>query len=608
MKQTNIRKAVLLICLLGIVVCLLLFLPQIRQFIIKLTEQLILGRELLSHRYGHSVLLLLAIYGFLFFTVLFFLNCKYKIDYLRHFFQITGGLLYSGETRISGIEIGKTITSSLINKLKGNCWLVFSVCIVFIVNLVFFTTAHPIVPYDLDDWLSLSSFRHPVPFAEAWNPSRVFPGVFGPLAGLFAAYIVNPVLGDYLTSISFTIALIMAGFTTIFYWSLYRLFLTLSGDKMVSILSGLIILCLYFSFFKTQKEGSQYMLHAGNFCTYFYYTIPNLLNSICVCLLMHYAVCGTNISGKGLGRKTFGVFAIALYFAIFSILFSCIILAVYCFWKLLITALHKDKLTKDLSLIIILACFFIYASIEFIGERAETTKKSIDYYSFFSLGYLRQCKEAFVNLLGLIRQIHKGLLFLTVSINIFAMILLSINMANDKNKPLVKTGIISLLSFSSLVPAMVILTGKTSHSDAGGVLYMYCIFFYYILFSVLSLVYLVTRFKKQHVLSFILAFVFLEATNTDKPYSNQSDYSSVYFGHGITTQQKIDITNKWIEQLKFADENQAESVIISIPESSGVFWPLADLESFSRALYVHGIISRKITIITQPDRKMTDEL
>jgi hypothetical protein len=608
MKQTNARKTVMLICLFGVLICLLLFMPQFRQIIIELIEKLVPGRGLDYQRYWNSVFMLLAIYGFVFLTVLIFLNYKYKINYSKHLFQMTNGLLYSGEAGISGIDTGKTITSTLINKFKSNIWLIFSICIVFIIILVFFTAAHPVVPYDRDDWLTLSNFRHPFPFTSAWNPSRVFPEVLGPLAGLFAAYIVNPVLGDYLASISFTIALVMAGFTTFFYLSLYRLFLTLSGDKIVSILSGLIILCLYFSFFKSQIEGSQYMLYAYNLCTYFYYTIPNLLNSFFVCLLMRYAVCGTYISGKGLGKKTFGVFVIALYFAIFSMLFSVIILAVYCFWKLLVAAIQKEKLTKNLVLIIILVGFFVYAGIEFIGGRAEATLGRIDFYSFFSFGYLRRCKEAFMNLLGLIGQIHKGLLFLTVIINIFAMILLSFNMANDKNKPLVKTGIISLLCFCSLVPVMMILTGKTGYSVAGNIMYMHGIFFYYILFSILSLVYIVTKFRKQAVLSFFLALIFLEATNTNYPYSDQSDYTIAYFGHWLTPQQRIDINNKWIEQVKFADKSRAGSVIITIPESYHGLWPLGDLKLFSRALYLHGIISHEIEIITQPDRKMTDEL
>jgi hypothetical protein len=607
MKQPNARKAVMLICLLGIAACVLLFLPQIRQIVIRLMAQLINNQLLLvRERYMNSALILLAIYSFVVFSILFFLNCKYKINYSKHFSQMTNGFLYSEETETSGIETGKTITSTLINKLRSNSWLIFSICIVFIIILVFFTTAHPIVPYDGDDWGYLGSFRHPVPFVSAWNPSRVFPEVLEPLAGLFAAYIVNPVLGDYLTSISFTVALIMAGFTTFFYWSLYRLFLTLSGSKMVSILSGLIILCLYFSFFKTQKEGSQYMLHAINLNTYFCYTIPSLLNSILVCLLMHYAICGTHISGEGLGKKTFCVFALALYFAIFSMMFSVIIMAVYCFWKLLIAIIHKERLTKNYILIIILTAFFVCASIEFVGDRAESTKRMIN-YSFSSLGHLLQCKEAFMNLLGLIGQIHKGLLFLTVGINIFAIILLSFNMADDKNKPLVKTGIISLLSFCSLVPAMVMLTGITGYYVADSIMYMYSIFFYYILFSILSLVYIVTKLRKQAVLAFFLALIFLGATNTKNPYSNQNDYSYEYFGHGITTQQKIDFASKWIEQMKFADKNRAESVIISIPESR-TDWPLARLETFSNTLYVHGITSRKIAIIIQPDREMTDNL
>jgi hypothetical protein len=619
MKQSTVRKTIMLICLFGIVVCLLLFIPQIRQIIIRLAGQLFRGREVANQRPWNNFLIDTAIFACVFLTVLLFLNWKYKIDYSKYFinyskyfFTMTYGSLYSGETEISCIETDKTITSTLMNKLKSNGWLVFSICIVFIIILVFFTSAHPIVPYDGDDWYTLSTFRHPVPLASGsdWNPSRVFPEVLGPLAGLFAAHIVNPVLGDYLASISFTVALIMAGFTTIFYWSLYRLFLTLSGSKMISILSGLIILCLYFGFFKTQGSGSHYMLHALSLCAYFAYTIPNLLNSICVCLLMRYAIRGTHISGKGLGGKTFIIFVIALYFAIFSMLFSVIILAVYCFWKLLIAAIHKEKLTKNLILIIILVGFFIYAIIEFTGGRATNIRGTDYYYPFFSLGYLRNCKVAFMNLLSLIGRIHRGLLFLTVSINIFAMLLLGFNMADDKSKPLVKTGMISLLSFGSLLPAMVILTGEIGSHTANEIMYMYGIFFYYILFSVLSLVYILTKFRKQAILSFLLAVIFLEATNMSKPYRNQNSYSYLYFGHGITTQQKIDIVNEWIEQVKFADENRAESVIISVPESSNPDgWPYGDnLVIFSSALYAHGITSRRIKIIVQPDRAMTDKL
>ena len=612
MKQTNSRN-IILICLFVIVACLflLILMPQIRQIIINMMEHL-MGREIFSQAKWHRFLRYLSIIIIVILIVLLFLKYIFNIDYMKYFIQMTNGSLYSGKNKIPTTEISNINTPTMIEKIKNNSWLVFSVCAVFIILLVFFTVAHPIVPFDADDWLYLGGFGHPFPIIGAWNPSRVFPGVSIPFAGLFAAYIVNPILGDYLTSISFTVAVIVAIFTTVFYWSLYRLFLSITGDKIISISSGLIVLCLCFVFFKTQEEGSQYMLYAHNLCTYFFYTIPNLLNSILTCMFMHFAACGTNISIKGLGRTTFIFVAITLYFAIFSMLYSVIILAVYCFWQLFISITQKEKITKNFALIIILAGFLVYMILEFTGRRAAWTIRETGNYSFFSLEYLRHCKEALINLLGLVRQIQ-GILFVTLPINFFAIALLRFNIAEDKNKPLIKTGIISLLGFVSLIPAMVMVAGRSNPFHAGNIEYMYSIFFYYILFSMLSMIYILTKLKIAAViLPFFLVFFFLETTNTNMPYSKQPDYAIHYFGHDITTRQKIDLTNNWIEQVKIADKDHAESVTIIIPESSYPNgWPIA-LESFpgyfSQSLYVHGITSRRITILLQPDRKMTEEL
>ena len=614
MKQTKFRKNVIVLCLVGIIIFLLLLIliPQIRQIVIDLTGYS-LGRELRDQAKWHELLRLLAIIICVIFVGLLIFKYKFNIDYMKYFIHITNGVLYSGEKEIQRTKINYTNIPAIYDRLKYNGWLVFSVCALFFILLMFFTVAHPVVPYENDDWLCLSLFRHPFPNIGAWNPSRVFPEVLEPFAGVFAAYIVNPILGDYLTSISFTVALTVAIFTTFFYLSLYWLFLSITGDKTISISSGLIILCLYFVFFKTREDGSQYMLYAYNLNTYFCYTIPHLLNSILTCMFMRYAICNTRISVKELGRKTFILIAIALYFAIFSMLYSVIILAVYCFWQLLITAAHKETIKKNISLIIILAGFGVYMILEFTGARANWGMSGTGNYSFFSLEYLKHCEDALMNLLSLVRQVHKGILFVSLLINLFAIILLRLNMSEDKDKPLIKTGIISGLCFISLIPALVIVAGRSFSYHTGNIMFMYSIFFYYILFSMLSLVYILTRLKiAVIILPLLLVLFFLEATNTNKPYSDQDDYAFQYFGHGITTQQKIDLTNKWIEQVKIADKNRAESVIIYIPKSTNLVQSPISLEYFSdrfiSALYAHNIISRRIKIFLQPDPKMTDEL
>ena len=73
--------------------------------------------------------------------------------------------------------------------------------LIFLSIVIFFTTAHPLVPYDGDDWLNLSILRKTVPMTGAYNPIKVLPETLFPLVGLVAAYVVYPLIGDYILSL-----------------------------------------------------------------------------------------------------------------------------------------------------------------------------------------------------------------------------------------------------------------------------------------------------------------------------------------------------------------------------------------------------------------------
>jgi len=83
MKKNKIKIIIIIICLLGITTCLLLLIPQIRQMIIKITEQFFLGRELKDHAKWHQVLFSISIEGSilfgLFICLCIFSNHLYKI-------------------------------------------------------------------------------------------------------------------------------------------------------------------------------------------------------------------------------------------------------------------------------------------------------------------------------------------------------------------------------------------------------------------------------------------------------------------------------------------------------------------------------------------------
>jgi hypothetical protein len=82
MKLNNIRTGVIIVCVLGIAVCLLLLIPQVRQVIIEMTEQLLMGRELKDHAKWDKALFVFSIMGnipfsFIILFSIFFDRSKY---------------------------------------------------------------------------------------------------------------------------------------------------------------------------------------------------------------------------------------------------------------------------------------------------------------------------------------------------------------------------------------------------------------------------------------------------------------------------------------------------------------------------------------------------
>jgi hypothetical protein len=579
--------------------------------LVNLAEQL-LGRELQDHAKWNSVLFNLSIIGFIIFSGLL-LFIKFKLNtfiiFMRKHFLTADNEVQNNETQ-TNVQFNKKINVPILEILRNNSWLILSMCVVFIFIFVFYTIVHPIIPYHMDDWIALGGFRSLLPDASEFVSARVFSGVVLPMTGLFAAYIVNPFMNDYLVSISFTTALVSSFFIVVFYLSLYRLIFAHCRDKLISIISGLLVLCLYFAFFKTQGVGSSYMFWAESLGTYFMYTISNLLNGTLVCIFMRYSAQGTYISSETLGRKYFILLVVALYFAIFSVLFAIFILAFYCFFELMLCFLRKETKTKNLYLfVVILIGFAVYMLFEFTSTRANSGMTNIP---VFSVDFLESLQDTFKNFYWIYSRINKLVLFITLVTILLALILLLFYLAKDKNNPLVRNSLICILCMVCLFPAYMIVIAKIGSYRSGNIMYMYGIFSYYILLFVFSLIYIISKFRKiTLLLPFLLILFFVEATNGSKPYADQWDYVGDYFGHRINTQTKREFNNMWIEQIKLADKNGDESVIIHVPESSYPGnWPTPAGRSvdLSNTLYAHGIISRKIIIILQPDREMTESL
>ena len=81
--------------------------------------------------------------------------------------------------------------------------------VIALILILFFTKTCPLVPYDADDWIHLGQMRIPLPIWNGWNPSKVLPEVLMPMCGYIGAYVIYPLVGDYIFSITIAAAIIL---------------------------------------------------------------------------------------------------------------------------------------------------------------------------------------------------------------------------------------------------------------------------------------------------------------------------------------------------------------------------------------------------------------
>lgn len=199
--------------------------------------------------------------------------------------------------------------------------------LIFLSIVIFFTTAHPLVPYDGDDWLNLSILRKAVPMTGAYNPIKVLPETLFPLAGLVAAYVVSPLIGDYISAIALTSALVMAGLISLYMYLFFKLVERwLSLSDYANMLVTALFFLFHFALFYEKSSPVPYLFGSGNLTCIYHYVIPALVN-LCVVLYLARFDIAHEAMNLTPGRRSVLLFCI--YLAIFSNALSNIILAAY---------------------------------------------------------------------------------------------------------------------------------------------------------------------------------------------------------------------------------------------------------------------------------------
>lgn len=247
---------------------------------------------------------------------------------------------------------------------------------VFGFMLLFFACVHPLVLHDGDDWGYSSYSRGALPIWGYWNPSRVLPEILSPACASAAAYLVMPLTGSFNTAYTLLLAAAVSACITVYALMLMRLMQREGGcTAAAAAMLSALFLVMHFLIFRTQKTGNDHLLYSWNVNTYFFYTIPNLLNAA---LALMWAGAGGRAlrPGGGMGQ---GFLLLAVYLAVFSNLFASQILAVYAFVTLAL-ALAKTRgrgawrrtLGEHGWLLLVLALWLTAAVFDMNGGRSDS--------------------------------------------------------------------------------------------------------------------------------------------------------------------------------------------------------------------------------------------
>lgn len=465
----------------------------------------------------------------------------------------------------------------------------------FIFFFVWYTQIHPISLFDGDDWRYVSDSRSAVPIWGAWNPSRIFPEIFMPLCSGAAAYVVYPLLGNYLQAMTLTHGFVIAGFLTLYAWSFLRMMKRLFQiSDATAVFSCAFFLIGHFLIFRSELTDNTYMLFCYDLTCYYYYLVPSAVNASLVMWMMGNPGFPEFLKSRSFARK--GLLFFLLYLAIFSNLPSSAILAVYAgsvvllrffrYWK----AGWKALLRENGFYLVILGIWLVSAVFELSGGRAAAAGNS--------LGIFARLKETVYYLLMLRFSVKKTFLAVCALIAAAAIVLLARSRRQATiDKAFLTALILCLIAIAASGIYTVVLCAAVDYSYIWRSDYLFGMFFFSMLFVSLSFGYLL---KKQprflYAVPILLCFLTSECTSV---YSTYLESNANNLDPAICDE----ITQDMIDAVLRAEEAGLDEAVLEVP----VFdtpdnWPIPTYtgELLVNSLCEHNLLHRRIQVSIVP--------
>ena len=296
--------------------------------------------------------------------------------------------------------------------------------LIFAGLFTFFYIAHPLIIFNADDWYNASYWRRPLPIIGGYNAIKVFPETFMPLVSEFGAFVIYPILKDYLKALSFAYALALVFFIMLFIILLEKLLDHFTKDNRIAKAISFLTLIFCFLIYKNDWYQNTHLFCAQDVTCVFHYTISALLNlSLVLFFLTKEVVEKRNLSAElASGSLSFiygGLLILAVYLAVFSNMFNNIVLVTFSGVTVLTAIIrgHRKSKAKEILascwLHFTICCMFIFAIIlQLMDRRNEEAANQ---------GMVTGLFPAITNLIKQVASINK-MLILVVGIIVIAAI------------------------------------------------------------------------------------------------------------------------------------------------------------------------------------------
>lgn len=436
---------------------------------------------------------------------------------------------------------------------------------IFLALAFYYCLIHPLVPFDTDDWMNMTTSRPLYPSLHCWNPTKVFPERLEPAAAAVAARFVAPIIGDYVNALILVNAIVISFFISLYLYLVQRLLtdrfrLSLPSSFCIVVLFAL----LHFLILKTKETGNDYLWYAEDCNCYYHYIVSNLL---CACLVLWLMRSDVNKLMKGWRAI---VLVIVSYFALCSNLYSTVILVAYIGAKLVYELIAYGKkeykwfgsyIKNNSYCLVVLFLWLVVQLIEVNGIRANA-------YGHVDDSLWEYIQLSTQNLLAL--QFNVGVIIF------FVLVLLGAKAyhTHAEHHSIIHIGkqqsILILASILSLL-YLILLSSKVKPENMlkGQIVFSWA--FFLLLLTILCFCYLCSKIKWFRCL--LPLFLFLLVFNIRNV---KSDFLGVQCLWGTTEYECIEKNRDIINQVRIAEALGQDSVVIKVPKFEYKDnWPLA---------------------------------